>query len=70
MTPSWINSLLSARVYDLERPRFAGKPIHPAHRPGYFYALHHRHRDAYRRGAWRQPQFGLPVTVATTASPG
>ena len=48
MTPSWINSLLSARVYDLEQPRFAGMPIHPAHRPGYFHALHRRHRDTYR----------------------
>src|SRR6516165_442833 len=40
--------LRSARVYDLEQPRFAGMPIHPAHRPGYFYALHRRHRDTYR----------------------
>jgi kynurenine formamidase len=48
MTPSWIDALLSARVYDLEQPRFAGMPIHPVHRPGYFYALHRRHRDTYR----------------------
>ena len=48
MTPSWIDSLLSARVYDLEQPRFAGMPIHPTHRPGYFYALHRRHRDTYQ----------------------
>jgi hypothetical protein len=40
MTPSWIDSLLSARVYDLEQPRFAGMPIHPAHRPRYFCTLH------------------------------
>ncbi len=51
MPPSWIDSLLSARVYDLEQPRFAGMPIHPAHRPGYFYALHRRHRDTYRPDA-------------------
>src|SRR5437588_5366368 len=49
MTASWIDSLLSARVYDLEQPRFAGMPIHPAHKPGYFYALHRRHRDTYQR---------------------
>jgi kynurenine formamidase len=48
MQPPWIDALLSARVYDLEQPRFAGMPIHPAHRPGYFYALHRRHRDTYR----------------------
>jgi len=38
----------SAQVFDLEQPRFAGMPIHPAHQPGYFYALHRRHRDSYR----------------------
>jgi kynurenine formamidase len=45
--PSLIEQLRSARVYDLEQPRFAGMPIHPSHRPGYFYALHRRHRDSY-----------------------
>jgi kynurenine formamidase len=48
MTPPLIDALRSARVYDLEQPRFAGMPIHPTHRPGYFYALHRRHRDTYR----------------------
>src|SRR2546427_4877092 len=23
-------------------------PVHPAHKPGYFYGLHRRHRDSYR----------------------
>ena len=40
--------LASARVFDLEQPRFAGMPVHPAHKPGYFYGLHRRHRDSYR----------------------
>jgi kynurenine formamidase len=40
--------LSAARVFDLEQPRFAGMPIHPAHKPGYFYGLHRRHRDSYR----------------------
>lgn len=48
MTPSWLDALLNARVYDLEQPRFRGMPIHPTHLPGYFYALHRRHRDTYR----------------------
>ena len=43
-----IAKLSGARVFDLEQPRFAGMPIHPAHQPGYFYALHRRHRDSYR----------------------
>jgi kynurenine formamidase len=41
------DKLKSAKVYDLEQPRFSGMPIHPAHRPGYFYALHRRHKDNY-----------------------
>ena len=48
MTPAWLDALLSARVYDLEQPRFRGMPIHPSHLPGYHYALHRRHRDTYR----------------------
>jgi kynurenine formamidase len=48
MTASWLSGLLSARVYDLEQPRYAGMPIHPTHRPGYFYSLHRRHRDTYQ----------------------
>jgi kynurenine formamidase len=43
-----IDAIAGARVFDLEQPRFAGMPIHPAHQPGYFYALHRRHRDTYR----------------------
>ena len=45
MSPLWIKN---ARVIDLEQPRFQGMPIHPAHKPGYFYALHRRHRDTYQ----------------------
>ncbi len=37
----------TAQVYDLEQPRYHGMPIWPTHRPGYFYALHRRHRDTY-----------------------
>ncbi|MBM3996383.1 MAG: cyclase family protein [Planctomycetes bacterium] len=37
-----------ARVIDLEQPRYQGMPIHPAHKPGYHYALHRRHRDTYQ----------------------
>jgi hypothetical protein len=48
MPASLADQLRAARVYDLEQPRFAGMPIHPAHRPGYFYALHRRHRDTYQ----------------------
>jgi kynurenine formamidase len=43
-----IEQLSAAQVFDLEQPRFAGMPIHPAHKPGYFYGLHRRHRDSYR----------------------
>lgn len=45
------NALAAARVFDLEQPRYAGMPIHDSHRPGYFYALHRRHRDTYNPGS-------------------
>src|SRR5438270_1492839 len=48
MADSLMELVRAARVYDLEQPRFRGMPIHPAHLPGYFYALHRRHRDTYR----------------------
>jgi kynurenine formamidase len=51
--------LRNARVYDLEQPRFYGMPIHPAHKPGYFYSLHRRHRDGY------QPERHGPRTGAS-----
>src|SRR5205807_4589085 len=58
MTASLAEMLQRARVYDLEQPRFFGMPIHPAHKPGYFYALHRRHRDTY------QPSVQGPRTSA------
>ena len=51
--------LRAARVFDLEQPRFAGMPIYPSHRPGYFYALHRRHRDTL------QPDVHGPRTGAS-----
>ncbi|MDQ3461817.1 MAG: cyclase family protein, partial [Actinomycetota bacterium] len=37
------------RIFDLEQPRTAGMPIHPAHKQaGYSYLLHRRHEDEYR----------------------
>src|ERR1700693_4860142 len=48
MPPSLADQLKNARIIDLEQPRFFGMPIHPSHKPGYFYALHRRHRDTYQ----------------------
>ena len=39
--------LRAAKMYDLEQPRFYGMPIFSSHKPGYFYALHRRHRDTF-----------------------
>jgi kynurenine formamidase len=47
MTASLAEQLRASRVYDLEQPRFFGMPIYPTHKPGYFYALHRRHRDGF-----------------------
>jgi hypothetical protein len=57
--PILIEMLRSAHVYDLEQPRYQGMPIHPSHQPGYFYALHRRHRDTY------QPALHGPRTGAS-----
>src|ERR1700738_2177619 len=59
MSVSFAERLQAARVYDLEQPRFSGMPIYPSHRPGYFYALHRRHRDTY------QPEQHGPRTGAS-----
>jgi kynurenine formamidase len=48
MPASLAEQLRGARVYDLEQPRFFGMPIYPSHKPGYFYSLYRRHRDAHR----------------------
>jgi kynurenine formamidase len=50
MTVPLAEQLKTARVYDLEQPRFRGMPIHPGHLPGYHYALYRRHRDTYQQG--------------------
>ncbi|HEX7262539.1 MAG TPA: cyclase family protein [Candidatus Dormibacteraeota bacterium] len=43
MSTALIDALGSARVFDLEQPRFAGAPSHPAHAPGFNYFLHRHH---------------------------
>src|SRR2546422_406015 len=43
-TSDLVRTVAAGRVYDLEQPRMTGMPIHPAHRPGYSYHLHRRHR--------------------------
>jgi len=40
---SLADTLGAARVFDLEQPRFAGAPSHPAHAPGFNYFLHRHH---------------------------
>ncbi len=40
---SLLEALGAARVFDLEQPRFAGAPSHPAHTPGFNYFLHRHH---------------------------
>ena len=41
--PDLLATLASARVYDLEQPRYAGAPTFPAHEPGLLMHLHRRH---------------------------
>ncbi len=43
MSPGLADALGAARVFDLEQPRYAGAPSHPAHAPGFNYFLHRHH---------------------------
>ena len=43
MIAGLLESIHSARVFDLEQPRYAGAPTHPAHAPGFNYFLHRHH---------------------------
>lgn len=43
MTGDLLQRLEEARVFDLEQPRYAGAPSHPAHAPGFNYFLHRQH---------------------------
>jgi kynurenine formamidase len=43
LSPGFAEALGSARVFDLEQPRYAGAPSHPAHAPGFNYFLHRHH---------------------------
>ena len=43
MTPELHQALQTARIFDLEQPRYAGAPSHPAHQPGFNYFLHRHH---------------------------
>src|SRR5437868_9551625 len=58
-------SLAGAVLYDLEQPRHPDMPVHPAHKPGYFYLLHRRHADTYdpEHGGPRSSASGLIVTI-------
>jgi len=43
MAPGLLAALGGARIFDLEQPRYAGTPSHPAHAPGFNYFLHRHH---------------------------
>jgi kynurenine formamidase len=55
--------LAPGRVFDLEQPRTDSMPIHPSHRPGYFYALHRRHQDTYGSDGPRSSAAGMMVCM-------
>ena len=55
-----LESLEAARVFDLEQPRFAGAPTHPAHAPGFNYFLHRHHAPG--AGEARTGASGIIVT--------
>jgi kynurenine formamidase len=56
------------QVFDLEQPRTAAMPIHPAHLPGYSYVLHRRHQDTYGQDGPRSGASGMIVTMEHTGT--
>ncbi|KAB8139856.1 cyclase family protein [Chloroflexia bacterium SDU3-3] len=56
------------RIFDLEQPRTAAMPIHPAHRPGYSYQLHRRHRDVYGADGTRSSASGMIMCMEHTGT--
>lgn len=56
------------RIFDLEQPRTATMPIHPAHLPGYSYVLHRRHQDSYGQDGPRSGASGMIVTMEHTGT--
>ncbi len=54
-----LEGLRSARIYDLEQPRYHGAPTYPSHVPGFLYSLHRRHEPD--TGETRTSASGLVV---------
>jgi kynurenine formamidase len=65
-----IRAAVPRRVYDLEQPRTSAMPVHPAHRPGYLYQLHRRHRDTYlpERHGPRSGASGMVIMMEHTGT--
>lgn len=65
-----MQTVVQRRVYDLEQPRTAAMPIHPAHRPGYSYQLHRRHGDTYAPSRFgpRSSASGIVVMMEHTGT--
>jgi kynurenine formamidase len=62
------DALAGRRVLDLEQPRWAGAPIHPAHvPPGFAYLLHRRHEAS---GAGPDGRTGSAGTLITSEHAG
>jgi kynurenine formamidase len=60
LTAGPLESLVQARVFDLEQLRYPGAPTHPAHMPGFNYFLHRHHAPG--AGEARTGASGIVVT--------
>ncbi len=61
MAGSLIEALGAARIFDLEQPRYAGAPTHPAHAPGFNYFMHRQHAVGVPEGSPRTSASGIVV---------
>ena len=58
----------AARVFDLEQPRHAAMPIHPAHVPGFNYFMHRQHGRGLAEAPARTSASGVLVMPEHTGT--
>jgi kynurenine formamidase len=63
-----IEALGAARIFDLEQPRYAGMPTHPAHAPGFNYFMHRHHEKTASESQARTSASGVLVMPEHTGT--
>jgi kynurenine formamidase len=65
---SLLEALAHARIFDLEQPRHADMPVHPAHQPGFNYFMHRQHGRGVQKVPRRTSASGVLVMPEHTGT--